>query len=103
MFLVPGDSTLHALALLPLNYLALQCQELVQEKQQPSVRVHANGALDPEDQFRATLDQALIQLQGEASFNFFTPLAAEKDPKNKSVQLTLRYQSGIVQFMQKAG
>ena len=42
----------------------------MQEKQVPSVRVHANGALDPEDQFRATLDQALIQLQGEASLSF---------------------------------
>lgn len=39
----------------------------MQERQQPSVRVHANGAHDPEEQFRATLDQALVQLQGDVS------------------------------------
>ena len=36
-----------------------------QEKPHAVSRVQINGAVDPEDHFRATLDQALAQLQNE--------------------------------------
>ena len=58
----------HTKTLLPLFACAVCSRKSglgMQEKQQPAVRAHANGAADPEEQFRATLDQALTQLQGE--------------------------------------
>lgn len=41
---------------------------MLQEKPHAVSRSQANGAIDPEDHFRATLDQALAQLQTEVRF-----------------------------------
>lgn len=40
-----------------------------------AVRAQINGNLEPEEQFRATLDQALTQLQGEVCLIFSFKLA----------------------------